>query len=61
MKKYIFFASAVVALAACNSNEEFEQIGNCEIKLSSTLLVQTRAAQDIQSTAFDSGAPAVAI
>ena len=56
MKKYIFFASAVVALAACNSNEEFEQIGNCEIKLSSTLLVQTRAAQDIQSTAFDSGA-----
>ena len=56
MKKYIFFASAVVALAACNSNEEFEQIGNCEIKLNSTLLVQTRAAQDIQSTAFDSGA-----
>ena len=56
MKKYIFLASAVVALAACNSNEEFEQIGNCEIKLNSTLLVQTRAAQDIQSTAFDSGA-----
>ena len=56
MKKYIFLASAVVALAACSSNEEFEQIGNCEIKLNSTLLVQTRAAQDIQSTAFDSGA-----
>ena len=56
MKKYLFLASAVVALAACSSNEEFEQIGNCEIKLNSTLLVQTRAAQDIQSTAFDSGA-----
>ena len=56
MKKYIFLASAVVALAACSSNEEFEQIGNCEIKLNSTLLVQTRAAQNIQSTAFDSGA-----
>lgn len=55
MKKYILFASAVVALAACSSNEEFEQIGNCEIKLSSTLLVQTRAAQDIQSEAFESG------
>ncbi|MBP5355721.1 MAG: fimbrillin family protein [Prevotella sp.] len=55
MKKYIFLASAVVALAACSSNEEFEQIGNCEIKLSSTLLVQTRAAQDIQSEAFESG------
>ena len=56
MKKYIFLASAVVALAACSSNEEFEQIGNCEIKLNSTLLVQTRAAQGIQSTEFDSGA-----
>ncbi|MBO7577737.1 MAG: fimbrillin family protein [Prevotella sp.] len=55
MKKYIFLASAVVALAACSSNEEFEQIGNCEIKLSSTLLVQTRAAQNIQSEAFESG------
>lgn len=55
MKKYIFLASAVVALAACSSNEEFEQIGNCEIKLSSTLLVQTRAAQGIQSEAFESG------
>ena len=54
MKKYILFASAVVALAACSSNEEMEQIANCEINLSSTLLVQTRAAQDIQSTAFDS-------
>ena len=55
MKKYILFASVVVALAACSSNEEFKQIGNCEIKLSSTLLVQTRAAQDIQSEAFESG------
>lgn len=56
MKKYIFLATAVVALAACSSNEEFDQTGKCEIKLSSTLLVQTRAAQDIQSTEFDSGA-----
>lgn len=56
MKKYIFLASAVVALAACSSNEEFEQIGKYEIKLNSTLLVQTRAAQDIQSTEFESGA-----
>ncbi len=56
MKKYIFLASAVVALAACSSNEEFEQIGKCEIKLNSTLLVQTRAAQGIQSTEFESGA-----
>ena len=56
MKKYILFASAVVALAACSSNEEIEQFGKCEINLSSTLLVQTRAAQDIQSTEFDSGA-----
>ena len=55
MKKYIFLASAVVALAACSSNEEIEQIGKCEIKLSSTLEVQTRAAQGIQSTEFDQG------
>ena len=55
MKKYILFATAVVALAACSSNEEIDHITSCEIKLSSTLLVQTRAAQDIQSTAFDSG------
>lgn len=55
MKKYFVFAAAVIALAACSSNEEFEQIGNCEIKLSSTLLVQTRAAQNIQSEAFESG------
>lgn len=55
MKKYIFLATAVVALAACSSNEEFDQIGKCEIKLSSTLLVQTRAGQKIQSTAFDEG------
>ena len=55
MKKYIFLASAVVALAACSSNEEIEQIGKCEIKLSSTLEVQTRAAQGIQSTEFDEG------
>lgn len=55
MKKHFVFAAAVIALAACSSNEEFEQIGNCEIKLSSTLLVQTRAAQNIQSEAFESG------
>lgn len=55
MKKYILFASAVVALAACSSNEEIEQFGKCEINLSSTLLVQTRAAQGIQSQQFDSG------
>ena len=55
MKKYIFLATAVVALAACSSNEEFEQTGSYEINLSSALLVQTRAAQGIQSEAFDSG------
>ena len=55
MKKYIFLATAVVALAACSSNEEIEQIGKCEIKLSSTLEVLTRAAQGIQSTEFDEG------
>ena len=55
MKKYILLASAVVALAACSSNEEFDQTEKCEIKLSSALLIQTRAALEIQSEAFDKG------
>ena len=55
MKKYFVFAAAVIALAACSSEEENVQSWNGEIRLSAVNVVQTRAAQGIQSTAFDEG------
>lgn len=55
MKKYFVFAAAVIALAACSSEEENVQSWNGEIRLSAVNVVQTRAAQGIQSTAFDNG------
>lgn len=55
MKKYFVFAAAVIALAACSSEEENVQTWNGEIRLSAVNVVQTRAAQGIQSTAFDNG------
>lgn len=55
MKKYFVFAAAVIALAACSSEEENVQTWNGEIRLSAVSVVQTRAAQGIQSTAFDVG------
>lgn len=56
MKKYLIFATAALALAACSSEEVKEQEWNGEIRLSSVSVVQaTRASSDIQSTVFDSG------
>ena len=55
MKKYFVFAAAVIALAACSSEEENVQTWNGEIRLSAVNVIQTRAAQGIQSTAFDEG------
>lgn len=55
MKKYFVFAATVIALAACSSEEENVQTWNGEIRLSAVNVVQTRAAQGIQSTAFDNG------
>ena len=55
MKKYFVFAATVIALAACSSEEENVQSWNGEIRLSAVNVVQTRAAQGIQSTAFDEG------
>lgn len=57
MKKYIILATAALALAACNSEQENEKVWDGEIRLSSVSISQlTRAAgQDIQSTLFDSG------
>ena len=45
MKKYIFLASAVVALVACSSEEENVQTWNGEIRLSYVNVTQTRAGQ----------------
>ena len=55
MKKYFVFAATVIALAACSSEEENVQSWNGVIRLSAVNVVQTRAAQGIQSTAFDEG------
>ena len=55
MKKYFVFAATVIALADCSSEEENVQSWNGEIRLSAVNVVQTRAAQGIQSTAFDEG------
>ena len=56
MKKYYVLAAAVIALAACSSEEENEQAWNDgEIRLSAVNVVESRAAQGIQSTEFLSG------
>lgn len=55
MKKYFVFAAAVIALAACSSEEENVQTWNGEIRLSYVDVIQTRAGQEIQPKAFDSG------
>ncbi len=56
MKKYLFFAAAALALAACSNDSETEN-WNGEIRLRSGLDVQqtTRAATDIQGAQFDNG------
>ncbi len=56
MKRYLFFAAAVLALAACSNDSETEN-WNGEIRLRSGLDVQqtTRAATDIQGAQFDNG------
>ncbi len=56
MKRYLFFAAAVLALAACSNDSETEN-WNGEIRLRSGLDVQqtTRAATDIQNNHFANG------
>ncbi len=56
MKRYLLFAAAVLALAACSNDSETEN-WNGEIRLRSGLDVQqtTRAATDIQGAQFDNG------
>ena len=53
-KKYLIFAAAALTLAAC-SNDENLNGGPVELRLSSSLEVQTRAATDIQGSAFETG------
>lgn len=55
MKKYLVLAAAAITLAACSSEEENVQTWNGEIRLSYVDVIQTRAGQEIQSDAFDSG------
>lgn len=59
MKKYLLFAAATLALAACSNDENLDNLNApVEIRLTSGLTVQqsgTRAATDVQSTQFDSG------
>ena len=55
MKKYFVLAAAAITLAACSSEEENVQTWNGEIRLSYVDVIQTRAGQEIQPKAFDSG------
>ena len=54
MKKQLIFAAAALALAACSNDENLNlNDGPVEIRLSSGIEVKTRAATDIQGSAFD--------
>lgn len=55
-KNYLLLATAALALAACTGDDNDpadDPNAPMEIRLTSTLEVQTRAATDIQGTAFD--------
>ena len=54
-KKYLIFAAAALTLAACSNDDENLNGGPVELRLSSSLEVQTRAATDIQGSAFETG------
>ena len=47
-KKYLLFAAAALTLTACSNDDENLNGGPVELRLSSSLEVQTRAATDIQ-------------
>ncbi len=51
MKKYLFFAAALFTLAACNKDENHSEDANApvELRLTSSLQVQTRAAHDLDT------------
>ena len=54
MKKVLFFAAAVLALAACSNEEENANDNwNGEIRLTTQHLRVTRASSEIQNTQFD--------
>ena len=52
-KKYLIFAAAALTLAACSNDDENLNGGPVELRLSSSLEVQTRAGNDIQGAQFD--------
>ena len=52
-KKYLLFAAAALTLAACSNDDENLNGGPVELRLSSSLEVQTRAGNDIQGAQFD--------
>ena len=54
-KKYLLFAAAALTLTACSNDDENLNGGPVELRLSSSLEVQTRAATDIQGSAFETG------
>ena len=53
-KKYLIFAATALTLAACSNDDENLNGGPVELRLSSSLEVQTRAGNDIQGAQFDS-------
>lgn len=55
MKKYLFFAAALLTLAACSNDENTPDDSRTAIRLSSGIEVLSRATTDIQSSAFDEG------
>ena len=57
MKKYFILAAAALSFAACSNNESDNQVQNPDnvIRLNASVGDITRAATDIQGTAFDEG------
>ena len=50
---FILFAAVALTLAACSNDDENLNGGPVELRLSSSLEVQTRAGNDIQGAQFD--------